>query len=91
MGGETPLRTDLSNGSNSEDISRESRRRVALAQLILGAPTLLLVVFGLVLGFRFSGRPLGDAAFWAVLIPVIGVFGAYYVRAIVALRRSSGP
>jgi hypothetical protein len=65
-------------------------RRLALVQLAVGLPALLLVVFGVVLGYRLAGRPLGGVAFWCVLAPVVGAFALYFIRAILRLRRATG-
>jgi hypothetical protein len=90
VGGETPSGADLNGTQSAETLAQESRRRMALVQLVVGAPAFLFVVFGLVLAYRFADRSLGDTAFWAVLVPVVVAFGIYYGRAIVALRRSGG-
>lgn len=88
MGGETPFRAELKEGQDTPELVRESKRRMALAQIVLGAPMLFLIVFGLVLGYRFGGRSVGDGPFWAVLIPVLVAFCVYYARAILVLRRN---
>ncbi len=76
--------------SDPEAVARASRRRLAVVQLLLGPPAVLVVVIGLVLGFRLAGRPLG-AAFWWALGPVLGVFAVYLGRAAVVYRRTSRP
>ena len=76
--------------ADPEGAERVSRRRLALVQLLLGPPTVLVVVIGLVLGFRLSGAPLGPT-FWWTLGPVLGVFAVYLGRAAVVYRRESRP
>ncbi len=76
--------------SDPEEAGRASRRRLALVQLLLGPPTVLVVVIGLVLGFRLAGKPLA-AAFWWTLGPVLGVFAVYLGRAAVVYRRAARP
>lgn len=63
-------------------------RRGALVRLAVGVPALFLVVFGLVLGVRLAGRPVGDSGVWFVLIPVLLVFGAYFAHAVWVLARA---
>jgi len=72
------------------DVRAETVRRLALVQLVVGVPALLFVVFGLVVGYRLADRPLGDAAFWSVLVPVVVAFALYFAHAILRLRRATG-
>ena len=88
MGGKTPLRTDVTGETDLDEAARLARRRLALLQLVLGVPALVLILFGLVLGYRLAGRALGGPGFWGLLIPVVLVFVVYYGRALWALRRS---
>ena len=83
MGGEAPAGTKL---VASEPNRAETVRRLALVQLAVGVPALLFVVFGVVLGYRLSGRPLGDIVFWGMLAPVLGGFFCYFARAFLRLR-----
>jgi hypothetical protein len=53
----------------------------------VGVPALVVAVFGLVLGYRLAGLPLGDGRFWWVLGPVGGAFALYFGHAILCLRR----
>jgi hypothetical protein len=56
----------------------------------VGVPAFVVAVFGLVLGYRLAGRPLGDGRFWWVLGPVAGAFALYFGHAILSLRRPPG-
>lgn len=56
-------------------------------RLTVGVPAFVLVVFGLVLGYRLAGLPLGDGRLWWVLGPVGGAFALYFGHAILCLRR----
>lgn len=65
-----------------------SRKRLALVQIALGVPVLFVIVFGLVLAYRFADRPLGDDVFWLVLGTVLVAFGLYFGRAALVIRRA---
>jgi hypothetical protein len=88
VGGETPDGTGLNLGPALENPARVVQRKLALAQLILGVPAILVIVFILVAGYRLTGRSLGDLIFWLVLLTILVVFGVYYVQAFLLLRRS---
>jgi hypothetical protein len=67
-----------------------AERRLALIQLAVGGPAFVLVLFGMVLGYRLAGLPVGDGRFWWVLGPVLGAFALYLGHAILRLRRATG-
>ena len=87
MGGKTTDGTDVTPAPGPH---AEAARRLALVQLAVGLPALLMVVFGVVIGYRLVGLPLGGVAFWCVLGPVLGAFALYFGRAILHLRRATG-
>lgn len=89
MGGQAPDRPHLTLPDDPQEAARVLRRRLGLVQIALGVPALLVIVFGLVLAYRWAGRPLGDVDFWFVLAAVLAVFGVYFGRALVAVRRAS--
>ena len=48
----------------------------------------MILLFGLVIGYRVAGRPLGDAVFWVLLGTLVAGFGVYAGAAVLSLRRS---
>ncbi len=88
MGERGPAGPALEPDAQAEAIARrELRRRVALLRAAVALPLLFLVVIGLVVVYRATGRPLGDAPFWLVLAPVVAVLAAIVGHAILAARR----
>ncbi len=70
---------------------RERLARTARVQMALGVPALMVLVAGVVVGFRAADRDLGDPILWFVLGPLVAVFAAYYMLAWHRLRRSRQP
>lgn len=87
MGGQAPAGAGLDRPLESRDAAR---RRFALIRLAVGVPAFVLAAFGLILGYRLAGLPLGDGRFWWVLGPVAGAFALYFGHAIMSLRRPPG-
>lgn len=87
MGGQAPDRSHLTLPEDPEAAARVLRRRLALTQIAVGGPCFFIIVLGLVLGYAYVGRPLGDRVFWMVLIPVSAVFLWYFGRAARVLLR----
>lgn len=63
------------------------RRRLAMVRLAVGGPTFMILLFGLVIGYRLAGRPLGGGVFWAVLGTLVVGFAGYAGVALASLRR----
>ena len=78
-------------GEPPEPDPRERLRRVARVQMALGVPALMVLVVGIVVGFRMADRDPGDPILWFVLGPLVAVFAAYYMLAWHRLRRSRQP
>ena len=89
MGGKAPDRPAVDESPNSPEAALVARRRrLAMIQLAVGGPTFMILLFGLVIGYRVAGRPLGDGVFWAVLATLVAGFGVYAAVALVTLRNS---
>jgi hypothetical protein len=58
-----------------------------MIQLAVGGPMFMILVFGLVIGYRLAGRPLGGGAFWAVLGTLVVGFAGYVGAVLAFLRR----
>lgn len=90
MGGQAPDRSHLTLPEDPEEAARVLRRRLAWTQIAVGGPCFFVIVLGLVLGFLYVGRPLGDPVFWLVLVPISAVFVGYFWRAAAVLLRERG-
>jgi TRAP-type C4-dicarboxylate transport system permease small subunit len=87
VGGEADSGTEI---VSAEGLRAETTRKLCLVQLAVGVPAFLLVLLGIVLGYRLARRDLGGVAFWCVLAPVVAGFAVYCARAILRLRRTTG-
>lgn len=90
MGGQAPDGVGLGGGRAGQDGPGQAARRLFFVRLAVGGPAFLLAVFGLVVGYRLAGLPLGDGRLWWVLGPVITAFALYLGHAILRLRRPTG-
>lgn len=63
------------------------RRRIAKVKLIVGVPSALVCLFGVVVTFRLAGRPLSGGDLWFVLLGIAAAFSIYFAHALWQLRR----
>lgn len=88
MAGETDPRSPVTPSPKTE-FATLSPRKVALVRVVVGVPMLAVALFGLVIAYRLSGRPLGDSVFWLAILAVFIGFAVYFARPLVVLFRRS--
>ena len=94
MGGQTDHRPAVAETPDSPEAALAARRRrFAMVQLAVGGPTFMILLFGLVIGFRIAGRPLGGGGAVFVVLPLVesgAVSGGDTMLAAFVLRMIGG-
>lgn len=62
-----------------------SARKAALVRVAVGVPMLVVSLFGALVAYRVSGRPLGGGVFWTLLAAILAGFGLYFARPLLTL------
>ena len=85
MGGEADSRPPVAELPPEQALALA--RRVEMSKIAVGVPGLLVSLFGVLLGFRISNRPLLDPILWFTLAGVAAVFAGYFLHVLRKLRR----
>ena len=86
MAGEGDRRPSVASEESAEGATLDAKKR-ALVRVVVGVPMFAVALFGAILAYRVSGRPLHGSVFWLFILAVVVGFFVYSLSPFLALIR----